>query len=1123
MTKRFKYISLILILSLMITNLAFPSNSMIGLAEENKEFTLYFYWETSETEPDPILYLNIWNHTGITFGTDAKTSNDFGWAHEQGILQSVPNNKNWYSIPLMIIGTQDDGFDIYHNGSTEDHKAITYDNQWNNTQDYATIIQGEKNAYAVKDGKLYTDLQAAGLILDTGNDDTSISLASLQKLIASIPTDYTTMGFTSDSVAAVTTALESANALIEENSQETAKIEQAYQALTSALDNLIFSSDLFIQKIDNYDKNSIRGMDVSSYLSIMKSFEKVRENMKKAGASQEEINSIGFKDWNGNVLNEQGFFDLLAQSGVNYIRLRIWNDPYNAAGKGYGGGNNDLEKAIEMGNYITRAGMKILIDFHLSDFWADPGKQKAPKAWKDYSVDQKVEAVSNFIADSLTKLITENNINVAMVQVGNETNNGVCGESDWENMKKIFDAGCKAVHQFDGVLAAIHFTDPQREGNLMSFADNLADYDSNGDGEKEGVDYDILASSYYPNSHGTMENINKVLADIAKKYDKYVMVAETAWANCNQDGDGFGDAAYNKGEYVDYNVTVQGQANAIRDVANAVSTIDVTLENGKKAALGFFYWEPAWIPVQSLYDNNGNLKENVKEITEENKTLWEEFGSGWASSYSAEYDPDDAGFWYGGSSMDSQAVFDFNGNPLPVLYVYNPNFLAYGAKGKEIKPDGYTSKEIEIEVGKTVTSLLPKTVTVNYNDSSTREEEVLWEQKDIDNINKKAETNDGIGSYTIYGTLTENTSFPVELMVHILPINLLTDPSFEQEPSLWKITGDGASIRSGETSRSGETCLHFWYGTDFTFSASNTTTVEKAGYYNASIYMQGLASAGTREGESLKLTASTANKQYSSKDATLGGWQNWQQVNVEDIYISPAMIKEGKNTITLTIEAKLNAEAWGTMDDTTLYLNKEDTSNDTNNKPEDNKPEDNKPEDNKPNVPNNSGSSSNNNSGNYGTTSPSNTQTITTPTENKPEDDTKKDTETDSKEDQTKPNIDTNKDTNTNTENKNTNTTNSQKNKNSKKDNKKKTTEKKKIITINKNMKPSKTKISIKKGKKIQLKLSKGLSGKVSFFSKDKKIATVSKKGIITTKKKGKVQIVIQKRKKKTIITLTIK
>lgn len=967
----------------MITNLAFPSNSMIGLAEENKEFTLYFYWETNETEPDPILYLNIWNHTGITFGTDAKTSNDFGWAHEQGILQSVPNNKNWYSIPLMIIGTQDDGFDIYHNGSTEDHKAITYDNQWNNTQDYATIIQGEKNAYAVKDGKLYTDLQAAGLILDTENDDT--------------------------------------------------------------------------------------------------------------------------------------------QSGVNYIRLRIWNDPYNAAGKGYGGGNNDLEKTIEMGNYITRAGMKILIDFHLSDFWADPGKQKAPKAWKDYSVDQKVEAVSNFIADSLTKLITENNINVAMVQVGNETNNGVCGESDWENMKKIFDAGCKAVHQFDGVLAAIHFTDPQREGNLMSFADNLADYDSNGDGEKEGVDYDILASSYYPNSHGTMENINKVLADIAKKYDKYVMVAETAWANCNQDGDGFGDATYNKGEYVDYNVTVQGQANAIRDVANAVSTIDVTLENGKKAALGFFYWEPAWIPVQSLYDNNGNLKENVKEITEENKTFWEEFGSGWASSYSAEYDPDDAGFWYGGSSMDSQAVFDFNGNPLPVLYVYNPNFLAYGAKGKKIKPDGYTSKEIEIEVGKTVTSLLPKTVTVNYNDSSTREEEVLWEQKDIDNINKKAETNDGIGSYTIYGTLTENTSFPVELMVHILPINLLTDPSFEQEPSLWKITGDGASIRSGETSRSGETCLHFWYGTDFTFSASNTTTVEKAGYYNASIYMQGLASAGTREGESLKLTASTANKQYSSKDATLGGWQNWQQVNVEDIYISPAMIKEGKNTITLTIQAKLNAEAWGTIDDTTLYLNKEDTSNDTNNKPEDNKPEDNKPEGNKPNVPNNSGSSSNNNSGNYGTTSPSNTQTITTPTENKPEDDTKKDTETDSKEDQTKPNIDTNKDTNTNTENKNTNTTNSQKNKNSKKDNKKKTTEKKKIITINKNMKPSKTKISIKKGKKIQLKLSKGLSGKVSFFSKDKKIATVSKKGIITTKKKGKVQIVIQKGKKKTIITLTIK
>ncbi len=72
-------------------------------------------------------------------------------------------------------------------------------------------------------------------------------------------------------------------------------------------------------------------------------------------------------------------------------------------------------------------------------------------------------------------------------------------------------------------------------------------------------------------------------------------------------------------------------------------------------------------------------------------------------------------------------------------------------------------------------------------------------------------------------------------------------------------------------------------------------------------------------------------------------------------------------------------------------------------------------------------------------------------------------------------------------------------------------------------MKPSKTKISIKKGKKIQLELPKSLSGNVSFFSKDKKIATVSKKGVITAKKKGKVQIVVQKGKKKTIIRITIK
>lgn len=134
---------------------------------------------------------------------------------------------------------------------------------------------------------------------------------------------------------------------------------------------------------------------------------------------------------------------------MNYIRLRVWNDPFDANGKGYGGGNNDLDAAIEMGRYVTTAGMKVLIDFHLSDFWADPERQLAPKAWAGYTADQKAEAAAAFVTDSLTKLVTDNGVDVTMVQIGNETNNGVSGESDWAARNKIFDAGCDAVHEFN--------------------------------------------------------------------------------------------------------------------------------------------------------------------------------------------------------------------------------------------------------------------------------------------------------------------------------------------------------------------------------------------------------------------------------------------------------------------------------------------------------------------------------------------------------------------------------------------------------------------------------------------------------------------------------------------------
>jgi len=117
----------------------------------------------------------------------------------------------------------------------------------------------------------------------------------------------------------------------------------------------------------------------------------------------------------------QDVFQTLAEHGLNYIRVRVWNHPYDADGHGYGGGNCDLKNALEIGKRATQHGMKLLVNFHYSDFWADPAKQKAPLDWENLSFSEKEQALYEYTLDSLQQL-KEAGIAVGMVQIGNETN-----------------------------------------------------------------------------------------------------------------------------------------------------------------------------------------------------------------------------------------------------------------------------------------------------------------------------------------------------------------------------------------------------------------------------------------------------------------------------------------------------------------------------------------------------------------------------------------------------------------------------------------------------------------------------------------------------------------------------
>lgn len=384
---------------------------------------------------------------------------------------------------------------------------------------------------------------------------------------------------------------------------------------------------VYVEAVPNISDDFIRGMDASSVLV-------------------EENSGVVYYNFEG---EEQDVFQTLAESGVNYIRLRVWNDPYDENGNGYGGGNNDVETAIALGQRATKYGMKVCIDFHYSDFWADPKRQHAPKAWEGMSLEEKSEALYKFTKDSLKKMIKAG-VNVGMVQIGNEINYGMSGETDKSNVVELLKSGSKAVREISEkydqeIQIVVHYTRITENVNLYKLVKNLND--------KE-LDYDIIGLSYYPFWDGTLDNMQTVVNRIREEYGKEVVIAETSYCYTSKDGDGAGNSLVGTKDLVEgYPATVQGQTSMIRDVIAAAS---------EAGAMGVFYWEGVWLPVG--------------EATADNSAIWEKYGSGWASSYAADYDPEDAGLYYGGCSWDNQAFFDFDGYPLESLNLFK--YLKYG-------------------------------------------------------------------------------------------------------------------------------------------------------------------------------------------------------------------------------------------------------------------------------------------------------------------------------------------------------------------------------------------------------------------------------------------------------------
>jgi arabinogalactan endo-1,4-beta-galactosidase len=320
-----------------------------------------------------------------------------------------------------------------------------------------------------------------------------------------------------------------------------------------------------------------------------------------------------YRDENGTPMDA---LQILRDHGLNYARLRVWVDPAD--------GYHNKERILEMALRLKEHGIKLLVDFHYSDNWADPGKQIKPAAWEDYDFEQLKQALYDHTFDVCDSLAAQGTP-PDMVQVGNEINAGMLWPDghtydppNWDNLAALLSAGYEAVKACSPeTQVMLHIAEGGDNELARWWFDSIT---------RRDVPFDVIGISYYPYWHGSLGELQYNLNDITARYDRDVIVVETAYAFTNDDDDNFPNIATQELMHPYYPFTPEGQRAMLRDVMAIVRAV----EGGR--GLGVFYWDATWTGVE------GNGWDNTNP----------QFGNAW----------------------ENQALFDFDGKVLPALDEY---------------------------------------------------------------------------------------------------------------------------------------------------------------------------------------------------------------------------------------------------------------------------------------------------------------------------------------------------------------------------------------------------------------------------------------------------------------------
>ncbi len=318
---------------------------------------------------------------------------------------------------------------------------------------------------------------------------------------------------------------------------------------------------------------------------------------------------LGQKFYNASGV-QQDPLDILKGVGVNYIRLRIWNNPSS--------GYNNEAKILSYAKTVKAKGLKLMIDFHYSDTWADPGHQTKPAAWSSHGISQLQADVYNYTYQVCSDLKAQGTTPDS-VQIGNEINVGMLWNdgkvinNSFANLGLLLKQGYNAIKACSsGTQVIIHTADADSDAHARWFYDGI---------KAQGVNWDITGLSYYCYWHGSMSNMTSVVADMVSRYGKPVIIAETAYPFTTANADSTANVISSSTPCSGYPATWSGQANNFNAVQAAARA---------GGAIGVFYWEPAWVATP---------------------------GNGW----------DPYNISTSGDQWDNQAVFNWTGNINPSI------------------------------------------------------------------------------------------------------------------------------------------------------------------------------------------------------------------------------------------------------------------------------------------------------------------------------------------------------------------------------------------------------------------------------------------------------------------------